>query len=355
MNSFYSLSIDKIEKNTAQSVVLTLGCEEKLAKKFSFRAGQYLTVRHHSEGEDLRRCYSICSVEGGSSLQIGIKKVEGGAFSSFANEILKVGDRLEVMPPSGKFTLMSTCVPRHVLAVAAGSGITPIISHIERILLEEESSNITLIYSNKTPSSIMFRERIEDLKNLYLERFSVIHVLSSTPQDIELFSGRIDAAKLQKIITSWGQTRVIDNVLLCGPEDMVQSLRDEFFELGVPYEKILYELFSTEKRKNIKPVNQKVTTLNEVEVTIILDGVTHKLEMSGGGTILSTALENSLDAPFSCQGGICSSCRCKIIEGSGEMEVNHALEDYEVRDGYALSCQLRSTTKKITVTYDEGH
>tara|TARA_B110000116_G_C16618624_1_gene482734 strand:- start:195 stop:800 length:606 start_codon:yes stop_codon:yes gene_type:complete len=201
----------------------------------------------------------------------------------------------------------------------------------------------------------MFRERIEDLKNLYLERFSVIHVLSSTPQDIELFSGRIDAAKLQKIITSWGQTRVIDNVLLCGPEDMVQSLRDEFFKLGVPYEKILYELFSTEKRKNIKPVNQKVTTLNEVEVTIILDGVTHKLEMSGGGTILSTALENSLDAPFSCQGGICSSCRCKIIEGSGEMEVNHALEDYEVRDGYALSCQLRPTTKKITVTYDEGH
>ena len=355
MNSFYSLSIDKIEKNTAQSVVLTLGYEAKLAKKFSFRAGQYLTVRHHSEGEDLRRCYSICSIEGGPSLQIGIKKVEGGAFSSFANEKLKVGDRLEVMPPSGKFTLKSTSVARHVLAVAAGSGITPIISHIERILLEELNSNVTLIYANKTPSSIMFRERIEDLKNLYLKRFSVVHVLSSTPQDIELFSGRINADKLRGIVTSWGQNKSIDNVLLCGPEDMVHSLRDEFFELGVPHEQILYELFSTEKRKNMQPVKGKLTTLSEVAVTIILDGVTHKLEMNGGDTILSAALENSLDAPFSCQGGICSSCRCKIIEGSGEMEVNHALEDYEVQDGYALSCQLRPTTNKITITYDEGH
>ena len=355
MTFFYPLSVDRIEKNTAHSVILTLSCDKKIIKKFSFQAGQYLTVRHRIGSEDLRRCYSICSIEGGSSIQIGIKKVEGGAFSSFANEILKVGDRLEVLPPLGKFILAASNKPRHVLAIAAGSGITPIISHIERILIKEKKSNVTLIYSNKTPSSIMFRERIEDLKNLYLNRFSVVHVLSSTPQDIGLFSGRIDAIKLKKIILSWGHLTPIDNALLCGPEDMIENLKEELVRLGISREKILYELFSTQKRKNVTIRKHNSSTKNEVQATIILDGVTHRIEMNDSDTVLSIALANNLDAPFSCQGGICSSCKCRITEGDGEMDINHALEDYEVRDGYALSCQLRPTTKKITVTYDAGH
>lgn len=355
MSQFYSLLVEKIEKNTSQSVILTLGYDSNLSNKFSFNSGQYLTVRHQAGSEDLRRCYSICVNEGSAALQIGIKKIQGGAFSCFANETLKIGDRLEVMPPAGKFTLSTQDEPRHVIVVAAGSGITPIISHIEKILSREKNSRVTLIYGNKTTSSIMFRERIEDLKNIYLKQLSVIHVLSSAPQDIELFSGRITANKFREIIKNWGQNHKIDQALLCGPEEMIMALKGELFEMGVREDRILYELFSTEKRKTGKANLLKEVIPEQIEATILLDGVAHKIAMVSGQSLLAAARENNLDAPFSCQAGICSSCRCKIIKGAGEMEVNHALEDYEVRAGYALSCQLHPTSNKITISYDEGH
>ena len=355
MKRLHSLPVKHIERATPKSIIVTLGIDDELKSLFQFRAGQYVTIQHECDGESLRRSYSICVPEGSENLKIGVKEVDGGAFSAFANQKLQVGDMLNVLPPSGNFTLPLDDESSHMLGVAAGSGITPVISHVETFLAKDSNSKVTLIYGNKTPASIMFRERIEDLKNTFLERLTVVHVLSSTQQEIELFSGRITSEKLEGILKIWGAGHKIDCAFLCGPEMLVRDIKSKLEVMGVNKQKIFYELFTATKRKNQNLVKTIKPTVNKTTATVILDGVAHKVSMNSNQSLLDAARQSNLDAPYSCLGGICSSCRCKIVEGSGEMEVNHSLEDYEVQAGFALSCQLRPTSEKITITYDEIH
>lgn len=354
MSQFLPLTVRDIEKNTDDAVVVTLEVHDDIRDKFEFRAGQYLTFRHNFNGEELRRPYSICASEKSGLLRVGIKKVEGGAFSSFANQELKTGSRLEAMPPEGRFTLDDVKAGAHLLMVAAGSGITPVLSQIETVLEADTDTTITLIYGNKTPSSTMFRERLEELKSLYMERFVLVHVLSSSPQDIELFSGRITADRCRAIIEKWIGRDDIDAAFICGPEELVNNVSAVLGEIGIEKSRIKYELFTSSRRKNGKAA-RRIQKQNDVELTIILDGTAHQLDMSADQSVLEVAKENQLDAPFSCQAGICSTCRCKVLKGRGEMEINHALEDYEIEAGYALSCQLVPKTKKLIISYDEGH
>ena len=250
MKKLHSLPVKHIERATAKSIIVTLGLEDELKSLFQFRAGQYVTIQHEFDGESLRRSYSICVPEGSENLKIGVKEVDGGAFSAFANQKLQVGDMLNVLPPSGNFTLPLDDESSHMLGVAAGSGITPVISHVETFLAKDSNSKVTLIYGNKTPASIMFRERIEDLKNTFLERLTVVHVLSSTQQEIELFSGRITSEKLEGILKIWGAGHKIDCAFLCGPEMLVRDIKSKLEVMGVNKQKIFYELFTATKRKN---------------------------------------------------------------------------------------------------------
>lgn len=353
MKNFYPLEVQSVKKNTPDSVIITLIVEEKHKALFTYRAGQYLTFKKVIQHEELRRSYSICASEQESVLRIGVKAVEDGAFSNFVNTQLKPGDKLDAMPPMGSFTIDHQ-VNTHLLFIAAGSGITPIISHIETALNNSENTEITLLYGNKTPHSTMFRERIEELKNLYMSRLNIIHILSETPSEIDLFSGRITSKKYEEVFSKWLRKIDFDQIMICGPQAMTEDLSDGLSKLGIDSSKIKYELFGTTPRKQAQTKASSHKSI-EIELCVILDGTAHKLEMNSGENVLEVAKRNHLDVPYSCLGGICSTCKCKIIEGMGEMEINHALEDYEVQQGYALSCQLRPTTDKITISYDEGH
>ena len=353
MAHFIHIKVKDIVKDTPQSVVLTLDIAENNRKEFRYSAGQYLTFRHKHGGEDLRRSYSICVGEGANDLRVGIKKVNDGVFSTFANDVLKCGDELEVMAPMGNFVLGGASSKRFLM-VAAGSGITPILSHIETILTANTDTYITLIYGNKSPHSTMFRERLEELKNKFIERFAIIYVFSAASQDIELFSGRIDGNKCIDILKKWiGQT-IFDHVFICGPEQMIQNVQAGIQTLGIEKSKIKYELFATVPHKSKNKVTTKKSQQG-TEISVVLDGTEYEINIRDGESVLDAARRQNLDAPFSCKGGICSTCRCKILEGSGEMKANQALEDYEVEQGYALSCQLIPTSNKIKISYDSGH
>lgn len=353
MPTLHSISVKHIDRNTPDSVILTLDIPEGVRDEFSFKAGQYLTFAKIFDGEELRRSYSICVGEGSDTLCVGIKKIENGAFSSFANEKLVVGDELLVLPPQGKFVLKEDRAEQ-ILLIAAGSGITPIISHAETILAANEYSQITLIYGNKSPNSIMFKERLEELKNLYIERLNIIHIFSQTAQDIDLFSGRIDGKRCLDILTKWCKKTIFDQVFICGPEPMIKNVRVSLEALGIDKSRINYELFATVARKR-SPAQVSKKHDEKKSLTVVLDGTSFQLDLLDGEAVLDAARRQNIDAPYSCRGGICSTCRCKILKGRGQMNVNHVLEDYEVEQGYALSCQLTADSKEITISYDEGH
>ncbi len=347
------VTVTNIEKNTPDSAVITLQPPAEHKDDFAFQAGQYIVIKKSFDDEELRRCYSICADEQSGMLQIGVKQVDDGAFSSFANQQLQIGTQLEIFPPSGRFILDEQA--KNYLMIAAGSGITPIISQIQTLLQADKDARITLIYGNKTPHSTMFRERLEDLKNRYLQRFNLVNILSQTPQDIELFSGRITGDKVEEIISNWLGGFDFQRYHICGPIEMIKSVKATLTAKGVDKTHIKNEIFAATKRKNAPAVKTHDTVEKMVEVNIMLDGSQHRFQATAGQAVLQTALANNLDVPFSCQSGICSTCRCKILAGSGTMAVNNVLEDYEVRAGYALSCQLVPDTDSISVSYDGGH
>ena len=354
MTMFHPLKVQSITRDTANSVILDLALSDELHKEFDFLAGQYLTFRHHHNGEELRRNYSICTKENAGNLRVGIREVEGGVFSSFANKSLQVGDVLDVMPPMGRFTLNDIKLGANVLMIAAGSGITPMISHIETLLSRDPNAKVSLIYGNRNPNSIMFRETLEDIKNTYLTRFKLVHVLSGAGQEADLFTGRIDGARVVDIAKNWLHQTDYDVALICGPEAMTLDVKKGVEGLGLAPSQIRYELFHSGSPKAKPKINQG-NAQKSVDLTIVIDGTKHQLKMAKDENVLDVARESHIDAPFSCKGGICSTCRCKILEGTGEMEINHALEDYEVNAGYALSCQLRPTSETLVISYDEGH
>ena len=357
MARFFRLEVADIRRETRDAVVVTLAPRAEDLAAFDFTQGQYLTFRRSFEDEELRRSYSICAGKDEGVLRVGIKRVDGGAFSTWANEELKAGDILEAMPPMGAFhTPLRPEEGRHYLGFAGGSGITPVLSLIKTTLAREPKSRFTLVYGNRSVNSIMFREELEDIKNVHLGRFNVIHVLESDAQDVDLFSGRIDAEKCARLFKSWINIAAVDIAFICGPEPMMLAIAAALRERGLRDDQVKFELFASAPRR-VKHVVKAAADGGKTAmcaVTITLDGSTRVIEMAKKGeTILDAALGANLDAPYACKAGVCSTCRAMVVEGEVEMETNHALEDYEVRRGYVLTCQCYPLSDRVVVTYDQ--
>ncbi len=354
MSKFHDLTVTHIDHTTRDAVVLTLKPE---SGDFGFTQGQYLTFRRDFDGEELRRSYSICSGADEGVMQVGIKRVDGGAFSTWANSELKVGDRVQAMPPAGRFfSNLDPAHSLHYLTFAAGSGITPILSIIKTTLSREPDSRVTLVYANRNIHSVMFRDTLEDLKNQYMGRLNIIHILKSDAQDIELFHGRLDADKCTELFSKWLDISTVDMAFICGPEQMMHVISDSLKSHGLAPEQIKFELFEAAQPGRAPQLAQTfANSVEHVAMRITLDGITRDIQAEPGQTVLEAARANGLDAPYSCTAGVCSTCRCKVISGEVEMAVNHALEDDEVGRGFALSCQARPLSDSLEIDYDSPH
>lgn len=354
MARFHTLTVTDVHKTIRDAVVLTLAPTDG---DFEFTQGQYLTFRQDFDGEELRRSYSICAGKDEGILQVGIKRVDGGSFSTWANENVKVGDQMEAMQPMGSFHTAGTTDGKSYLAFAGGSGITPVLSILKTVLTREPTSDFTLVYANRSVSSIMFREELEDLKNLYLGRLTIIHILETDSQDIDLFTGRIDAEKCELLFKHWIDINSVDTAYICGPEPMMQAIKKSLTIHGLDDDKIKFELFASGQPGRAKRKAQSADAgshTGTTNTTIVMDGSTRNFTMPKDGvTLLEAATQNNIDAPFSCKAGVCSTCRAKLLEGEVEMVANHALEDYEVEQGYILTCQCYPLTDKIVVDYDQ--
>ncbi|GGH23897.1 ring-1,2-phenylacetyl-CoA epoxidase subunit PaaE [Cribrihabitans marinus] len=357
MARFHDLHVTDVKKTIRDAVVVTLKPANGAAGEFDFIQGQYLTFRREFDGEELRRSYSICAGKDDGILQVGIKRVEGGAFSTWANTDLKPGDTLQAMPPMGGFhTALDPRAERHYLGFAGGSGITPVLSILKTTLAREPRSRFTLVYANTGVNSIMFREELEDLKNLYMGRLNVIHVLETDAQEIELFTGLVTAEKCAQLFQHWIDIEDVDTAFICGPEPMMLGIASALRAHGMTDSQIKFELFASAQpgRARRKAVAaDAASSANQTTATITLDGATQTLTMPKDRSVLDAALENAMDAPFACKAGVCSTCRCRVLEGEVEMAANHALEDYEVAKGYVLSCQSYPLTDKLVVDYDQ--
>ncbi|PIE13000.1 MAG: phenylacetic acid degradation protein [Rhodobacterales bacterium] len=357
MAQFHDLEVTDIHKTIRDAVVVTLKPVNGAASEFDFTQGQYLTFRRDFDGEELRRSYSICSGKQEGILQVGIKRVEGGAFSTWANEELAVGDTLQAMPPMGGFfTPLDAAQSKQYLGFAGGSGITPVLSIIKTTLEAEPGSSFTLVYANKGVSTIMFREELEDLKNIYMGRFNVIHILETDAQDIDLFTGLVTEEKCAALFKTWIDIEHVDTAFICGPEPMMLGIASALRAHGLDDAQIKFELFASAqpgraKRKTVS--TDAASTANQATVAVTLDGATQTIQTAKDVTLLDAARENAMDAPYACKAGVCSTCRCKVLEGEVEMVANHALEDYEVEKGYVLSCQTFPVTDTVVVDFDQ--
>lgn len=358
MARFHDLTVTEVRKTIRDAVVVTLAPVNGAASEFDFTQGQYLTFRQNFDGEELRRSYSICAGKDDGVLQVGIKRVDGGAFSTWANQELKVGDTLQAMPPMGGFfTPLDAQAAKQYLGFAGGSGITPVLSLIKTTLAHEPQSTFTLIYANRGVSTIMFREELDDLKNLYMGRFNVIHVLESDAQEIDLFTGRVSEEKCAQLFaTGWIDIAAVDTAFICGPEPMMLGIAKALRDHGLSDDQIKFELFASAQPGRAKRTASQSNATSNADLTtaaITMDGATQTVTMSKDTSLLEAALSNAMDAPYACKAGVCSTCRCRVIEGEVEMITNHALEDYEVEKGYVLSCQSYPLTDKVVVDYDQ--
>ena len=352
MAQFHPLKVTDIHHTIRDAVVLTL--EPENAEAFTFVQGQYLTFRQDFDGTELRRNYSICAGLDDGVLQVGIKRVDGGAFSTFANTELQVGDVLHAIPPQGKFfTEIDPKAAKNYLGFAGGSGVTPVLSILKTVLKREPNSTFTLVYANRAVNTIMFREELEDLKNQYMGRLTIIHMLESG-QDIDLFTGRVDQDKCEALFKQWIDVTSIDTAFICGPEPMMLAITESLKTHGLEPDQIKFELFSESQQGQLakREMAKRAEGQKGTELTVVIEGAQRSFEMSKGQSVLEAALANGQDAPFACKAGVCSTCMCKVLEGEVEMLSNHALEDYEVERGYVLSCQSYPLTDTLVVDYD---
>jgi ring-1,2-phenylacetyl-CoA epoxidase subunit PaaE len=342
MTRFYPLEVTEIRRETSDSVSIRFQVPADASADFAFRAGQYLTLEHEIDGEAVRRSYSLCAAPEDGELRVAVKEVPNGRFSTFANRTLQVGDVLRGMPPQGRFVLEADAsLKRSFVGMAAGSGITPILSQIRHVLFNEPQSIFTLFYVNKTSASIMFKEALQDLKDEFLERFRLFHLLTREPVDAELFHGRLDAARCQSLIDP-GMLEVdaTDGVYLCGPESMILDCRDVLEGAGLPSNRVHFELFTTSGAAQAEKATAQAEAVGGAQqVAIVLDGITTTVELEGNKSILDAALDAGLDAPYSCLGGVCCTCRAKMTSGKADMDINYALEPKEVEQGFILTCQ----------------
>ena len=356
MSQFHSLTIRDVRQETRDSVSLAFDIPNELNDKFQFIQGQYLTIRTQLNGEEVRRSYSICTGINDNEIRIGIKKVSGGLFSTYANEELKVGDELEVMAPAGNFYIdLDANREGHYLAVAAGSGITPILSIVKSTLEIEPNSTVTLLYGNRSSSSTMFREQLEELKNQYMGRLNLVFIFSREQQDVDLYNGHIDAEKCKEIFGRWLNVADLDASFICGPQEMTETVRDMLIEAGSEPDRIFFELFATSGNTRKREEREAAAAVNKATsaVTVIADGRALEFELDQNtDSILEAGNKIGAELPFSCKAGVCSTCKCKVIEGEVDMDVNFGLEDYEIEAGYILSCQSFPVSEKVVVDFD---
>ena len=352
MTQFHKLTITERTQETEDCVSLVFAVPPALRATFAFRPGQYLTLRTTRDGEELRRAYSICAGLDDGELRVAIKRGDPGGFSEWANTRLAVGDVLEVMPPEGRFGLIPEPTARRtILALAAGSGITPILSILKSVLAREPGSEVVLIYGSRSTASIIFRAALEDLKDRYLSRLTVIHVLSREAQDIGVLNGRVDAACLRALLPGLVTPAELDAALLCGPAAMLEALPAVLEGLGVPAARIHTERFTPSgapRAGAAVPANAPAFAT----ATIIHDGQTREIALAEGEAVLDAAMRAGLDLPWSCRGGMCSTCRAKLVEGTAEMTQNFSLEPWEMEAGFVLTCQAHATAAHLVVDYD---
>jgi ring-1,2-phenylacetyl-CoA epoxidase subunit PaaE len=357
MSKFYPLSVSHVRQETRDTIVVTFDVPEALKNSFKYEQGQHLTLRAQIGEDDVRRSYSICSAVQDNALRVAIKRTQGGQFSTWANETLKPGSTLEVMPPMGHFNLpLAPDNAKHYVAFAAGSGITPIMSIIKTTLLAEPNSRFTLFYGNRASSSVIFKEELTDLKDVYMQRLNLAYVMSREQQDIELFNGRITKEKCAQFIKHWIHLDDIDAAFICGPEDMMLGVSAALQEAGMPKQNIKIELFAASIPKHQhKPRALDASVPHETEVTVIMDGNHTSFVMDKDKeSILDAGLRAGIDMRYSCKGGVCSTCRCKLVDGKVDMDVNYALEDYEIARGFVLSCQSFPVTDKVVIDFDQA-
>lgn len=354
---FHKLKIKEVRRETQECVSVAFEIPEELKKDFSFKHGQSLTMRIFLNGEEVRRTYSICSSPLQNEWRVAIKKQEKGIFSSFANENLKKGDELEVMQPVGKFyTELDPTNKKNYVAFAAGSGITPVISIIKTTLKTEPKSQFTLVYGNRNLNSIIFKEELEGLKDKFIERFRIIHVLSRERTDAPVNSGRIDADKLNDL-KRLIKYQSVDDFFICGPEEMIFSIKEFLETNGIDKKKIHFELFTTPGETRKSEVGSRKSEAKfegpKSKISIKLDGRSFDFDLGmNDEPILDAALKQGADLPFACKGGVCTTCKAKLIEGRVDMEVHWGLEEEEVEQGYILTCQSHPKTEKVVIDFD---
>ncbi len=362
MAAFHDLTVAEVKRETDDAVSIRLDVPDALADQFRFLPGQYLTLRTMIDGEDVRRSYSICSGLNDNQLRVAVKKVPEGRFSCFANDVLKAGDRLSVMPPDGRFTApVDPSHAKHYLMIAAGSGITPVLSLAKSYLEGEPASTVTLVYGNRKADGILFLEEIQSLKDVYPTRFSLIHILSRQPREVPLLHGRIDREKCAALFAGPVDPVDADEIFLCGPEGMIEDARAALADAGVSAGKVHVELFTPADGGKAAKAAQaaRAEGLSEEErgavrrVTLVFDGIesTHDVA-TDGAPILDAAMDTRADIPFSCKGGMCCTCRCKVLKGAVDMDVNYALTPEEVEAGFVLACQSHPLTDEVVLDFD---
>lgn len=349
---FHPLTITRLAPAAEDAVSVTFALPEGLRADYDFVPGQYLTLRATLDGQELRRSYSICSEPGAETISVGIRRLPGGAFSDTVCSKLREGETLEVMTPEGRFLLGDE---KDLLLVAAGSGITPMAS-IARAALAR-GARVTLVYGNRTTGSIMFREELEALKDSYLERFTLIHLLSREGQDIPLLEGRIDGEKITRLATAGAiDPTGADGVFLCGPGDMIDDVSAALAGLGLDAGKVHFECFTPAEGsvpRAAPSAEAEAAAARGVEVEVILDGVRRRFGVAeGDASLIDAAHRQGLELPFSCKGGMCCTCRCRIVEGTAEMATNYSLQPWEVAQGFTLACQARPTAERLVLDFD---
>ena len=351
---FHRLKIADVRRETPEAVSIAFAVPRELAEAYRFTPGQHVTMRTKIGGAEVRRSYSICTTPDDGELRVAVKKVDGGAFSTLANDTIKPGDEIDVMTPQGRFGVaLDPDSARTYVAIAAGSGITPIMSMVRTILTHEKKSRVVLIYGNRTAQSIIFREALEDLKDCFLDRFTLHHVLSREPQEIALLDGRIDADKITALLRTLPRG-AIDHAFLCGPGGLVESGKLALAQAGVAPGRVHVEYFSTDGMPIVtRAAGAIAADSRESTADILLNGARHAIPVRSGETIVEAGLRAGLEMPYSCRGGMCCTCRAKVTAGEVRMDLNYSLEPWEIAAGFVLTCQAHPVTPTVTLDYDQ--
>src|SRR6476660_4992528 len=351
---FHRLAVTDLRREASDAVSMTFVIPVELKDDYSFTPGQYLTLRATLDGEEVRRSYSICSGPDDGEIRIAVKKVDGGAFSSWAADELKRGDELDVMTPTGRFGVVPQAEAGRIhVGFAAGSGITPILSIVKGVLAREPDSRFFLFYGNRTTDNIMFLEALEELKDRFIDRLSIFHVISGEEQDIPILHCRLDGDKVRVLLRSLVPAESVDHVFICGPLGMSEDIEATCRDLGIAEDRIHVERFVSglggkPRARTFVPASAPPKTL----AALIIDGKRREVPVAEGEAILDAALRAGMDLPFACKGGMCSTCRAKLVEGEAQMEVNYSLEPWELKAGFILTCQAKPCSDKVVVDYD---